>query len=188
MRAAASPLVSTFARYCSYPFIGVWDHLFGTFKLPATQLGPTDVGLKEKDFPIDYETQLIYPFVGTRMSLKRVRRFEQARAAYARETATALASERRGDVAASWRAYELAHVIAQPHLGLHLHSHLFMLCFAWRLGRWNEMRAQMLRLLVVPIGQVLGRTPLHNVGTGRVGLTQPGEWPAELSLRTLERQ
>ena len=170
----------------------LWDHLFGTFKLPSIQLGPKDVGLKETDFPLDYLTQLVYPFVGGRQLAAAAAGTNPnpllARRAYERETAIAVAQGTRGDVDGAWRAYELAHIISQPYLSMHLDSHASMLRFAWRLRDWSEVRAQALRLMAAPFGHLLGRTPPNNVGTGRVGLTEPGEWPPELNLRTLERQ
>lgn len=164
----------------------IWDHVFGTFKLPSLQLGPKDVGLKETDFPTDYQTQLIYPFMNPGSGF--ASKAHLARKAYERETAVAAAQGASGDVKGAWRAYELAHVISQPYLSMHLHSHASMLRFAWWLRDWREVRAQALRLMAAPFGHLLGRTPENNVGTGRVGLTEPGEWPRELNLRTLERQ
>ncbi|MDP3759688.1 MAG: sterol desaturase family protein [Ramlibacter sp.] len=40
----------------------LWDHLFGTFRLPQQRLGATEVGLKDADFPVHYGRQLAYPF------------------------------------------------------------------------------------------------------------------------------
>nr|CAI47900.1 hypothetical protein [Achromobacter xylosoxidans A8] len=40
----------------------LWDHLFGTFRLPKHTLGANEVGLKEADFPMEYGPQLVYPF------------------------------------------------------------------------------------------------------------------------------
>lgn len=163
----------------------VWDHLFRTFKLPATELGPREVGLKESDFPISYGAQLAYPF---RRTPAASHSYESARGAFAREVSTAVAHRSRGDVAGAWRAYELAHVISQPYLLLHLRSHAAMLRYAILVGNWREAGAQTLRFIVAPLGHLLGKTPPNNVGTGRVGLTDPGEWPLELNRATLERR
>lgn len=168
----------------------VWDHLFGTFRLPKHKLGANEVGLKETDFPMSYLPQLVYPFARPRAAADSgsMSPRSRARRAYERETMSAAAQAARGNVNEAWRAYELAHVISQPYLSMHLDSHASMLGFAWRLRNWSEVRAQVLRLVAAPFGHLLGRTPPNNVGTGRVGLTDPGEWPTELDLRTLERQ
>lgn len=169
----------------------VWDHLFGTFRLPKHKLGANEVGLKETDFPMNYLPQLVYPFARPRPISAAAGALSPrplARRAYERETSIAVAQAVRGDVDGAWRAYELAHVISQPYLSMHLESHASMLRFAWRLGNWSEVWAQALRLVAAPFGHLLGRTPPNNVGTGRVGLTEPGEWPSELNLQTLERQ
>lgn len=159
-----------------------WDHLFGTFKLPAHGLGSAEVGLREQDFPKDYATQLVHPFVRPSDAYLR------ASAALERERAMAAAHEATGDLAEAWRAYELGHVASQPFLGLHLRSHAAMLRLAWRSGNHSELRAQFVRLVLAPVGHLLGRTPPQNVGTGRVGVMEHGTWPPELDPVTLQRR
>jgi len=167
----------------------VWDHLFGTFRLPNHKLGANEVGLKEADFPMDYGPQLVYPFrrqpVPTDASAGD---YALARAAFLREAGLAASSEAVGDLRAAWRAHELGHIVSQPYLGLHLSSHAAMLGLAWRTRNYSEVLAQVARLAMAPVGHVLGRTPPQNVGTGRFGLMEEGTWPTELDPITLQRQ
>lgn len=92
-----------------------------------------------------------------------------------------------GNAARGWRALELAHVIGQSRFRLHLQVHLAMLGAALRHKDWKETGAQLLRLLLVPPGHLLGRLPAFNPGSGRVGALTPADWPGELDPRSLER-
>jgi sterol desaturase/sphingolipid hydroxylase (fatty acid hydroxylase superfamily) len=167
----------------------VWDHLFGTFRLPKHRLGASEVGLKEADFPMDYGTQLVYPFRRQPAAKAvRVEDYGRARAAFLREKELAASREAAGDRLAAWRALELAHIVSQPHLDLHLRSHLAMLGLAWRTYFYSECLAQLIRLTLSPVGHALGRTPPQNVGTGRFGVMERGTWPSELDPVTFQRR
>lgn len=167
----------------------VWDHLFGTFRLPKHRLGANEVGLKEKDFPMDYSAQLIYPFRSHPMAKgARAMDYGLAQAALLREKTIAGSREARGDRLAAWRALELGHIVSQPYLGLHLRSHAAMLGLAWRTHFYSEVLAQVVRLALSPLGHALGRTPARNVGTGRFGVMDHGTWPSELDPVTLKRR
>lgn len=63
-----------------------------------------------------------------------------------------------------------------------------MLGLAWRSGNGSELGAQFVRLVLAPVGHLLGRTPPQNVGTGRVGVMEHGTWPPELDPVTLQRR
>lgn len=165
----------------------LWDHVFGTFRLPKYKLGANQVGLKETDFPMDYGPQLVYPF-RSRPAAASSGEYAQARAAFIRETRTAEFHETTGDLRAAWRAHELGHIVAQPYLGLHLRSHAGMLGLAWRSRNTAEVVAQVVRLVLAPVGHALGRTPPQNVGTGRFGVMEHGTWPSELDPATLQRR
>lgn len=168
----------------------IWDHAFGTFKLPRQTLGPADVGLSDRAFPMRYAAQLLYPLTQQDSEAVRVReeQFEAARIAFRRESAIARTQEHAWHLPAAWRAHELAHVIGQPYLRLHLLSHWQMLGLAWRTGDSAECGAQALRLMLTPLAHFTGRTPPYNVGTRRVGLLDTGGWPTELDPMTLQRR
>lgn len=167
----------------------LWDHLFGTFRLPKHKLGATEVGLKDAGFPMDYGSQLVYPF-RTLPAAADAADSEQAlaRAAFQRESAWAASREAAGDLAGAWRAHELGHIVSQPYLGLHLRSHVSMLGLAWRTRNTAEVVAQLVRLALAPVGHALGRTPPQNVGTGRFGVMEQGTWPPELDPVTFQRR
>jgi hypothetical protein len=159
----------------------LWDHIFGTFHLPKHQLGANEVGLKEADFPMDYGSQLVYPFSRQPAAADTsAGDYALARAAFLRETG--------GDLRAAWRAHELGHIVSQPYLGLHLRSHAAMLGLAWRSRDYSEVVAQIIRLALAPVGHALGRTPPQNVGTGRFGVMEHGTWPSELDPLTFQRR
>lgn len=167
----------------------LWDHLFGTFRLPKHQLGATEVGLKETDFPMDYGSQLVYPFSRRPAAADTFAGdYALARAAFLRETGLAASSKAAGDLGAAWRAHELGHIVSRPYLGLHLRSHAAMLGLAWRSSDYSEALAQALRLALAPVGHALGRTPPQNVGTGRFGVMEHGTWPSELDPLTFQRR
>ncbi|QFZ84770.1 DUF3703 domain-containing protein [Variovorax paradoxus] len=167
----------------------VWDHLFGTFRLPKHQLGANEVGLRETDFPMDYGQQLVYPF-GRRAGTADASAgdYGLARAAFLRETRLAASCEAANDLSAAWRAHELGHIVAQSYLGLHLRSHAAMLGLAWRTRNVAEVAAQVVRLALAPVGHALGSTPPQNVGTGRFGVMEHGAWPPELDPITFQRR
>ena len=66
-----------------------------------------------------------------------------------------------------------AHVLAQPDIALHLRVHVLMFQVAWALRDGRELRGQVLRLLLTPIGHLSGRLPLGNTGTSDVSAYQP---------------
>jgi sterol desaturase/sphingolipid hydroxylase (fatty acid hydroxylase superfamily) len=167
----------------------VWDHLFGTFRLPKHKLGAEEVGLMETEFPMAYGAQLVYPF---RTSAPAASTTSAARvlavSAFLREVNLSASFETKGDMRAAWRAQELGHIVSQPYLGLHMRSHTSMLGLAWRTRNGAEVMAQLVRLVLAPIGHVLGRTPLQNVGTARFGVMERGSWPPELDPMSLQRR
>jgi len=167
----------------------VWDHIFGTFLLPKHRLEANEVGLKEMDFPMDYGAQLVYPLrIHSLAKDACAQDYALAHAAFQREKGLAALREAAGDRLAAWRALELAHIVSQPYLGLHLRSHAAMLGLAWRTHFYSEVLAQVVRLALSPLGHVLGRTPPQNVGTGRFGVMDHGTWPSELDPVTFQRR
>jgi len=80
---------------------------------------------------------------------------------------------------------ERAHVLGQREIG----PHLLMLRAAWALRDSRELRGQLLRLALTPIGHLSGRLPLGNTGASNVSPFEPMALPPELErlLRDEER-
>lgn len=85
-----------------------------------------------------------------------------------------------GDAPAAFARLERAHVLGQRDFGPHLRVHARMLRVAWSRGDGREVRGQVLRLALVPLGHLLGRLPLGNTGGANVSAFQPMDVPAEL--------
>lgn len=75
--------------------------------------------------------------------------------------------------AARWPWLEAAHVLGQTRLGLHWRSHTAMLRYALQLRDGREVLGQLLRLALVPLGHLLQRLPLGNIGRARVPALRP---------------
>ena len=78
-----------------------------------------------------------------------------------------------GDAAAAWESLERAHVLGQSDFGLHLRVHLRMLHVGFTSRDWREVRGQVLRITLVPVGHLLGRLPRGNKGTANVSAFAP---------------
>lgn len=74
-----------------------------------------------------------------------------------------------------------AHVLGQRDIGPHLRVHLLMLRAAWALRDGRELRGQLLRLALTPIGHLSGRLPLGNIGTSDVSAFEPMALPPDLA-------
>ena len=68
----------------------------------------------------------------------------------------------------AWHHLERAHVVAQDRFGPHCVAHLRMLRLAWRVGDWREVRGQMFRLALAPLGNATGKLPVGNTGRSNV--------------------
>lgn len=97
---------------------------------------------------------------------KEVRAFRQARA--------------DSDVARAWQSLERAHILSQSILRLHFHVHVLMLAFATARREWLEAWGQALRLMLAPLGTLLGRIPLGNTGRASVSAFVPMPIPEDL--------
>ena len=99
------------------------------------------------------------------------------------ESAMAKAREHlsAGDARSAFVALETAHVLGQPAFVRHLRVHARMLQAAWRLHDLQELRGQVFRLCLVPLGHALGRLPVGNTGRSNVSAFEPMPIPAELS-------
>ena len=76
---------------------------------------------------------------------------------------------------------ERAHVLSQREIGPHLRVHLLMLRAAWVLRDGRELRGQLLRLALTPIGHLSGRLPLGNTGASNVSPFEPMALPPDLA-------
>jgi hypothetical protein len=89
-------------------------------------------------------------------------------AAYSAEVQAYLKARTDKDFARAWQFLERAHILSQSVLRLHLHVHVLMLAFATSRQEWREAWGQALRLMLVPLGALLGRLPLGNTGRASV--------------------
>ena len=85
-----------------------------------------------------------------------------------------------GEIDVAWQHLERAHIISQPHLGLHLASHWTMLGFAVEQRDWRETVGQIVRLALAPLGALTGRIPVGNTGRSNVSAFQPMPVPDDL--------
>ena len=73
-----------------------------------------------------------------------------------------------------------AHILSQTSMFSHFYVHWLMLCYALRSKDTPELRGQMVRLLVILPGHLIGRVPKGNIGWSSVGLTQEMPIPDDL--------
>jgi hypothetical protein len=81
----------------------------------------------------------------------------------------------------AWRALVRAHVISQPDLPRHLAVHTGMLSQAIHERDAREVAGQVLRLVLAPLGHVLGRTPWGNPGRATVSKFAKAPLPADVA-------
>ena len=86
----------------------------------------------------------------------------------------------RGDLAQAWHLLEALHVLGQTRLVPHARTHGLMMALAWQARNLAEVTGQLLRLLLVPLGHLLGRLPLGNTGRAHVGAFRPMQVAPEL--------
>ncbi len=79
----------------------------------------------------------------------------------------------RGDAAAALSALERAHVLGQADFFQHLRVHLRMLRLAINARDGREVRGQVLRIALVPLGHAFGRLPRGNTGRSNVSPFAP---------------
>jgi hypothetical protein len=70
--------------------------------------------------------------------------------------------------AEKWRKLERLHIIGQLILPLHFKVHFLMLNLAFQERKGSEILGQILRIVLVIPGHMIGRLPIGNVGTSRV--------------------
>lgn len=99
---------------------------------------------------------------------------------YRSEVNSALQARRQQQWSDAWFHLERAHILGQQQLGLHLHSHWLMLKLAIDQSSWTEIRGQILRLVLTPVGHLTGRLPHGNPGSSRYPMLEPQPLPADL--------
>ncbi|WP_255987404.1 DUF3703 domain-containing protein [Chitinolyticbacter albus] len=81
---------------------------------------------------------------------------------------------------------ERAHILGQQRFGWHFRVHWRMLELAILLRDGREIRGQLLRLLLTPLGHLTGRLPLGNTGRANVSAFAP--MPIAQELQQLAAQ
>lgn len=85
-----------------------------------------------------------------------------------------------GDAKSAFAALERAHVLGQLDFVPHLRVHWRMLQVGWSVGDWREVRGQLMRIALVPVGHLSGRLPVGNTGGASVSAFKPMAIPPEL--------
>jgi hypothetical protein len=126
---------------------------------------------------------LVQPMVSQAQKVKMMRANTRVEELLRQEREAFGEARRIGEVSAAWAALEREHIIGQPYLAAHFRCHLSMLGFAIELRDWKELRGQILRLLLAPLGNASGRLPVGNTGRSNVSAFAPMEIPADLSAK-----
>jgi hypothetical protein len=79
----------------------------------------------------------------------------------------------RSDAKGAFAALERAHVLGQLDLVPHLRVHWQMLRVGWAAGDRREIRGQVMRIALVPVGHLFGRLPVGNTGGANVSAFKP---------------
>lgn len=101
-------------------------------------------------------------------------------AAYDTTMAAARASLARSEPVLGLAQLERAHVLGQRDFIRHGHVHVLMLRAARDLADGREIRGQLLRLALVPLGHLFKRLPVGNTGRSNVSAFAPMDVPADL--------
>jgi len=105
-----------------------------------------------------------------------------AQQAFYHEIKRALTARRQQQWQAAWYHLERAHILGQQDFMLHWHSHWLMLKLAADQINWPEIRGQVLRLLLTPVGHITGRLPPGNPGSSRYPVLQASAVPDDLQV------
>lgn len=100
--------------------------------------------------------------------------------AYDAAMAAARASLARSEPALALAQLERAHVLGQRDFMRHWQVHGLMLRAAWDLADGRELRGQLVRLALVPLGHLFKRLPMGNTGRSNVSAFAPMDVPADL--------
>lgn len=99
------------------------------------------------------------------------------------EAAMASATKARyaGQYEQSMAHLERAHLIGQSIFAWHWQVHWRMLTLSASQSDGKEILGQLARLSLVPLGHLLGRLPLGNVGSTRMGAFDTAELPKDVA-------
>lgn len=100
--------------------------------------------------------------------------------AYLAEVAAYRRARANTDQSAAWHHLERAHILGQLKFWLHLKSHWIMLGYALHLRQPGEVAGQIMRLILVPLGNATGRLPWGNIGRSNVSAFATMELPTDL--------
>lgn len=81
-----------------------------------------------------------------------------------------------------WVQLERLHIVGQSILRLHFQAHFLMLHLAFKEQKIVEINGQILRIILVIPGHILGLLPLGNIGTSRVSAFQKMEIPEDINI------
>jgi hypothetical protein len=95
--------------------------------------------------------------------------------------ASATETRRAGQYEQSMAHLERAHLIGQSTFVWHWLVHWRMLSLALSQSDGKEILGQLARLSLVPLGHLLGRLPLGNVGSTRMGAFATAELPKDVA-------
>jgi hypothetical protein len=81
---------------------------------------------------------------------------------------------------AAFALLERAHVLGQRDFARHWRVHVLMLRAARAMGDGREVRGQLMRLALTPLGHLTRRLPLGNTGGANVNAFVPMDIPPDL--------
>lgn len=73
-----------------------------------------------------------------------------------------------GATAGAMQALQRAHVLGQTHFGPHLKAHRGVLHVGFTSRNWRDVRGQIMRIALVPVGYLFSRLPRGNAGRSNV--------------------
>lgn len=109
----------------------------------------------------------------------------KTKAAYKIELAAFTKAMALKDWPSAWLHIERAHILGQYFVIPHLETHWLMFGLAFKTKNYQEILAQIPRLLLAAPGSLTGKAPKGNPGSGRVGIFTPSPTPEDL-LEILE--
>lgn len=161
--------------------IAKWDHWI--------TVAPDGSGGTHYSDDVEVSAGMLTPFIGGFAQIfywHRQRRWRgialtlPMRRVIADEMALFHAARVSGEIDVAWQHLERAHIVSQPHLGLHLASHVSMLGFAVEQRDWRETVGQIVRLALAPLGALTGRIPIGNTGRSNVSAFEAMPVPQDL--------